>query len=92
MRYLPHTDAEIAEMLRAVGASSLDELFASIPKEARLGRPLDIPRGVDEPTLMRELEALGAKNTGARMLSFLGAGAYDHHFPPAADQLLLRSE
>ncbi len=92
MRYLPHTEAEIAEMLEVVSLNSLDELFSSIPKEARLARPLDIPPGVDEPTLMRHLEELGRKNTGARMLSFLGAGAYDHHFPPAADQLLLRSE
>jgi glycine dehydrogenase subunit 1 len=92
MRYLPHTDAEIAEMLEAVNLSTLDELFSSIPEKARLGRPLDIPPGVDEPTLMRHLEELGQKNTGARMLSFLGAGNYDHHFPPAADQLLLRSE
>ena len=92
MRYLPHTNEEIAAMLAAVGLSSLDALYSSIPVEARLGRPLDLPEGVDEPTLMRELEALAESNTGARMLSFLGAGAYEHHFPPAADQLLLRSE
>ena len=92
MRYLPHTNEEIAAMLAAVGLPSLDALYSSIPAEARLGRPLDLPEGVDEPTLMRELEALAEKNAGARMLSFLGAGAYEHHFPPAADQLLLRSE
>ena len=92
MRYLPHTNEEITAMLAAVGLPSLDDLYSSIPVEARLGRPLDLPEGVDEPTLMRELEALAEKNEAARMLSFLGAGAYEHHFPPAADQLLLRSE
>jgi glycine dehydrogenase subunit 1 len=92
MRYLPHTEEEIAEMLGVVGLGSLDELYAPIPAEARLGRPLAIAPGLDEPTLMRHLEDLGRANTGARMTSFLGAGAYDHHFPPAADQLLLRSE
>jgi glycine dehydrogenase subunit 1 len=92
MRYLPHTTEEIAAMLATVGLPSLDALYSSIPVEARLGRPLDLPAGVDEPTLMRELEDLAQKNAGAAMLSFLGAGAYDHHFPPAADQLLLRSE
>lgn len=92
MRYLPHTEAEIQTMLEAVGLRSLPELYASIPAEARLGRPLAMADGVDEPTLMRELEALGDKNRAARMLSFLGAGAYEHHFPPAADQLMLRSE
>ena len=92
MRYLPHTNEEIAEMLAAVGLPSLDALYSSVPPQARLGRPLALPTGVDEPTLMRELEGLAEANRGARMLSFLGAGAYDHHFPPAADQLLLRSE
>lgn len=92
MRYLPHTPEEIDEMLQAVGAGSLDELYASIPEEARMRRPLDLPAGMDEPTLMRHLAELADRNRGAAMLSFLGAGAYDHHFPPAADQLLLRSE
>ena len=41
---------------------------------------------------MRHLEELARKNRGAELVSFLGAGAYDHHFPPAVDQLLLRSE
>src|ERR1700744_3022633 len=92
MRYLPHTSEEIAAMLAAAGAPSLDALYGSIPAEARLSRPLDLPPGVDEPTLMRELEGLAARNGAAGMLSFLGAGAYQHHFPPAADQLLYRSE
>jgi glycine dehydrogenase subunit 1 len=92
MRYLPHTPDEIAAMLAAAGVPSLEALYSSIPAEARLARPLDLPPGVDEPTLMRELEGLSARNAGGGMLSFLGAGAYDHHFPPAADQLLYRSE
>lgn len=92
MRYLPHTNEEIAAMLAAVDLPSLSALYDGVPEEARLGRPLDLPPGVDEPALMRELSALAEKNRGARMLGFLGAGAYHHHFPPAADQLLLRSE
>lgn len=92
MRYLPHTQAEITAMLAVVDLPSLDALYSSIPVEARLGRPLDLPAGVDEPTLMRELADLSRRNRASTMLSFLGAGAYDHHFPPAADQLLLRSE
>jgi len=92
MRYLPHTQEEIDAMLAAVDLPSLDALYSSIPAEARLGRPLDLPPGVDEPTLMRELEDLARRNAASTMLSFLGAGAYDHHFPPAADQLLYRSE
>lgn len=92
MRYLPHTLEEITSMLETVGLSSLGALYDSIPEEARLGRPLAMEPALSEPSLMRHLEQLAAQNQAASMLSFLGAGAYDHHFPPAADQLLLRSE
>lgn len=92
MRYLPHTAEEIASMLEAVGLSSLDALYDSIPEKARFNKQLDMLPALDEPSLMRHLEDMARKNRAASMLSFLGAGAYDHHFPPAADQLLLRSE
>jgi len=92
MRYLPHTPEEIATMLRAIGKSSVDELFEQVPKEARLGRPLAIEPALDEPSLMRHLEELSRKNRAAELMSFLGAGAYDHPISPAVDQLLLRSE
>ncbi len=92
MRYLPHTPTEIADMLAAVGASSLDDLFAPIPQKVRLHQPLKLPPALDETSLLRHLHGLADKNRAAGMLCFLGAGAYDHMFPQAADQVLLRSE
>jgi glycine dehydrogenase subunit 1 len=92
MRYLPHTPEEIAAMLEASGVASLAALYDSVPEEARTKRPLALEPALDEPALMRHVGELAAKNRAGTMLSFLGAGAYDHHFPPAADQLLLRSE
>jgi glycine dehydrogenase subunit 1 len=92
MRYLPHTEEEIRAMLAAIGKASVDDLFTSIPKEVRFEGDLAVPPALDEPTLMAHLTALAEKNRGAAMLSFLGAGAYAHHIPPAVDQLLLRSE
>jgi glycine dehydrogenase subunit 1 len=92
MRYLPHTQQEIEEMLRTIGVQNIDQLFEAIPVEARLGRPLALEPALDEPSLMRHMNELAASNKGATMLSFLGAGAYDHHIPPAVDQILLRSE
>jgi glycine dehydrogenase subunit 1 len=92
MRYLPHTEPEIAEMLAVIGKPSVDALFDSIPPEARFTGALNVPDPVDEASLMRHLKELAGKNVGAQMLSFLGGGAYDHHVPPAVDQLLLRSE
>ncbi|MCC7536120.1 MAG: aminomethyl-transferring glycine dehydrogenase subunit GcvPA [Deltaproteobacteria bacterium] len=92
MRYLPHTPDEIRAMLGTIGAASIDALFEPIPEEVRLGRPLGLEPALDEARLMQHLEQLAAKNDAARALSFLGAGIYDHHVPPAVDQLLLRSE
>ncbi|MCA9601226.1 MAG: aminomethyl-transferring glycine dehydrogenase subunit GcvPA [Polyangiales bacterium] len=92
MRYLPHTSAEIEEMLTRIGVPSIDALFAPIPEKYRLGRKLDLEPALDEATLMGHLGDLAAKNPSTGMLSFLGAGMYDHHIPPAVDQLLLRSE
>lgn len=92
VRYLPQTPEEIRAMLRTIGKSSVDELFESIPPEVRLGRALDLEPALDEPSLMRHLEELSEANRGARLRSFLGAGAYGHHHSPAVDQLLLRSE
>jgi glycine dehydrogenase subunit 1 len=92
MRYLPHTPAEVAAMLDAVGKRSLDELFDSIPERGRHRGALAVEPALAESELMRHLSELAHQNRGASMLSFLGAGAYDHHVPQAADQLLLRSE
>ena len=92
MRYLPHTEEEIAAMLAVIGKASVDDLFTSIPEEARFVGELAVPPALDEPSLMAHMAALAGKNGAATMLSFLGAGAYAHHIPPAVDQLLLRSE
>ncbi|HWZ91624.1 MAG TPA: glycine dehydrogenase, partial [Polyangiaceae bacterium] len=92
MRYLPHTPEDIVAMLEAIGKRSLDDLFQSIPEAARFSGNLALEPSLGEPALMRHMRDLSRKNTGAELLSFLGAGMYGHHIPPAVDQLLLRSE
>jgi glycine dehydrogenase subunit 1 len=92
MRYVPHTEAEVADMLQVIGRSSVDELFATIPPEARFERRLALEPALAEPELMAHLDELSRKSGGSSLLSFLGAGMYQHHVPPAVDQLLLRSE
>jgi glycine dehydrogenase subunit 1 len=91
LRYHPHSAGEIAEMLEAAGAKSLDDLFRSIPEQLRLTRPLDVPPPVDEVTLLSDFARIAAKNQTDHP-PFIGAGAYPHHVPPAVDQLLLRGE
>jgi glycine dehydrogenase subunit 1 len=91
MRYHPHTDDDIRQMLEAAGASSLADLFRSIPEKLRLSRPLAVPPALDEVSLFSEFRRLAAKNLTEHP-PFIGAGAYPHHVPPAVDQLLLRGE
>lgn len=92
MRYIPHSEADIAQMLVSIGETNVEALFKSIPESLRLGRPLNLPDGLSEPELVSRLTQLaGGSPTGGKV-SFLGAGAYAHHLSPAVDQILLRSE
>ena len=89
--YLPHTDEDLAGMLASLGAASLDELFADIPAELRLDRPLALPEGLSEAEVLRRLAALGRRNATDRVC-FLGAGIYDHLVPATVPDLVSRSE
>ncbi|MGB0680210.1 MAG: aminomethyl-transferring glycine dehydrogenase subunit GcvPA [Polyangiales bacterium] len=92
MRYLPHTEAEITAMLTRIGVPSIDALFADVPEALRQRASLDLPPALAEPQLMAHLTELAARSQGVGKTCFLGGGFYDHHIPPAVDQLLLRSE
>jgi glycine cleavage system P protein (glycine dehydrogenase) subunit 1 len=91
MRYLPKSPEERHAMLRAVGCDSIEQLFAGIPAEARLGRDLDLEPGWSEPEVMRYFQERAAENARG-FTSFLGAGAYDHFRPAVVDALISRSE
>ncbi|MDR7868043.1 MAG: aminomethyl-transferring glycine dehydrogenase subunit GcvPA [Sporomusaceae bacterium] len=91
--YLPHTDADRRAMLAAIGVGSTQELFADVPAEVRLGRPLALPAAMAEPELARHLQALAGKNANLdEYACFLGAGAYDHYVPSVVDHVIGRSE
>jgi glycine dehydrogenase subunit 1 len=91
--YVLNTPADVAAMLAAVGAKSLDELFAPIPPDVRLGRPLDIPAALGEAELTRLAADLGKKNRAAGDgVCFLGGGSYDHFIPSVVDAIAGRSE
>jgi glycine dehydrogenase subunit 1 len=93
-QYTAVTDADLAEMLSAIGVGSVQELFdRQIPADVRLGRPLDLPAGLPEQEVYAHLRDLAAKNTSAEdEITFLGAGMYDHYVPAVIDMLLGRSE
>ncbi|BCV22351.1 aminomethyl-transferring glycine dehydrogenase subunit GcvPA [Moorella sp. Hama-1] len=90
MTYIPTTAAEQQQMLAACGANRMEELFSDIPNSVRLGRELDLPRPMAEAEVWRHLEELAGKNK--RLVSFLGAGAYEHFIPSVVGHLLARSE
>ncbi len=93
MPYLYNTPADQQEMLAAIGATSIDELFEAVPDSLRLRRPLDLPTALGEMELTQHMQALSAKNvhTGDKVC-FLGAGSYDHFIPAAVDALASRGE
>jgi glycine dehydrogenase subunit 1 len=93
MRYIPHTEEDVRQMLAAIGVTSIADLFAEIPAESRLDRPLALPAPLSESELLRDLQSLAAQNaTASSQLSFLGGGAYNHFIPSVIDQLISRSE
>jgi glycine dehydrogenase subunit 1 len=92
-RYTSATDADRAEMLEAIGSPSIDELFAEIPAEVRLGRELDLARGLTESEVYERLRELAERNADAESeLCFIGAGMYDHYVPALVDAITQRSE
>jgi glycine dehydrogenase subunit 1 len=91
MRYLPKSDAERAAMLRDIGASSIDDLFAIIPEEYRVKGDLAIPRQMGESEIVDHFKAAAAKNANG-YASFLGAGVYRHYRPVIIDTIVLRGE
>jgi glycine dehydrogenase subunit 1 len=91
--YTATTQRDLEAMLAAIGVSSVDELFASIPAGVRLDRPLDLPAGLAEQQVYAHLRDLAARNVSAEdELTFLGAGMYDHYVPALVDMLTSRSE
>jgi len=91
MRYLPKSPAERVEMLDAIDASSIADLFAVIPAEYRLERDLEIPAQLGESEIIDFFKAAAAKNA-VGYASFLGAGCYRHYKPVVIDSLVQRGE
>jgi glycine dehydrogenase subunit 1 len=93
MRYLPLTDDDRRQMLTAIGVETIEALFADVPADALLDRPVDLPTHADEIAVERTFRGYAAENVSpADVPSFLGAGAYRHHIPAAVDHLIQRGE
>ncbi len=80
-------------MLRAIGATSIEDLLATIPQEVRLQQPLALPPALRETDVRRLLMGLAEQNADLdHYSSFLGAGSYDHVQPSVVPHLAKRAE
>jgi glycine dehydrogenase subunit 1 len=91
MRYLPKSPAERNEMLVAIGAASIDDLFARIPERFRLREALKLPGPLSEPEVIEYFKQRAAENS-LGYTSFLGAGVYDHLRSVVTDAIIQRGE
>ena len=90
MPFIPHTDAEVRDMLDAIGVASIEDLFDEIPRNLRT-RSLDgIPEGMSEQEIGRLMHQRAEQD--GRPLCFIGAGAYEHHIPAAVWEITTRGE
>ena len=92
MTYIPHSPKERDEMLATIGVEKLEDLFQAIPAAHRYP-DLDLPPALTEMEAAAELSEIALANeTTADLVSFLGAGVYNHYIPSAINHILLRGE
>lgn len=91
MRYLPKSPTQREQMLRAIGAQSIDELFGSIPERLRLREPLDLPGPLSESEIIDYFKDR-ARESAVGYTSFLGAGVYNHLQSVVTDMVVQRGE
>src|SRR3990172_7667517 len=93
MTYIPISPNERDAMLKTVGVKSLDDLFDAIPQKHRFPE-LDLPPALTEMEAASLLSEMASTNENVRehMISFLGAGAYNHYIPSVVDHILRRNE
>ena len=93
MRYLPHTEEDIAAMLQVVGAKNFDELFSTIPEDCRRKGDIKLPDPLTEWELNEHMDNLaGDMAVSPEYKVFMGAGSYEHYIPSSVSYLMGRSE
>jgi glycine dehydrogenase subunit 1 len=91
-RFIPITDADREQMLKTIGAASIDDLFDDVPEDAQYPE-IKLPSAQSEMDLMRTLRGMADRNAHAGEYAyFLGAGAYNHFVPATVPHLIFRSE
>ena len=89
--YVPTTAAEREQMLSKIGAESMEELYAAVPREMLLQDGLDLPAGLSELEVRERMTALAEKNRVFRTV-LRGAGSYRHFIPAVVKSVTSREE
>ncbi|MGB5449936.1 MAG: aminomethyl-transferring glycine dehydrogenase subunit GcvPA [Woeseiaceae bacterium] len=90
MPFIPHTEKDTQEMLAAIGADSIEDLFDEIPAELRIDHLHGVPEAKNEMEIARLMRERAAMDGSP--LCFIGAGAYEHHIPAAVWDIATRGE
>ena len=90
MPFIPHTEEDISAMLASIGAATIDDLFDEIPPSLISTGLKQVPPGMNEMDVTRLM--LERAEADGRYVSFIGAGAYEHHIPAAVWQITTRGE
>ncbi|MCM1490547.1 MAG: aminomethyl-transferring glycine dehydrogenase subunit GcvPA [Muribaculum sp.] len=89
-KYIPHTEEDVALMLKTIGVESVDDLYSDIPEEVVFKGEYDIPSAMSEIEIRKHFKSLADKNSNLKI--FAGGGVYDHYSPSVVNHLLARSE
>ena len=90
MPFIPHTEADVQQMLAAIGVKDIETLFEEIPAGLRVRSLEQIPEGMNEQQVMQLMQERARLD--GRPLNFIGAGAYEHHIPAAVWAIITRGE
>ncbi|MDH3977221.1 MAG: aminomethyl-transferring glycine dehydrogenase subunit GcvPA [Gammaproteobacteria bacterium] len=90
MPFIPHTDQDVAAMLQQIGIKDTEQLFDEIPADLRIDHFDSVPDALGEAAVIRLMRSRAAADGDA--ISFIGAGAYEHHIPAVVWDIATRGE
>ena len=89
--YIANTESDRAEMLKAAGFSSLEDMWEKAGVRFPYPALEGIPEGKSEYEVVRHLEHLANMNA-TDLINFVGGGYYDHVIPSVVDSIVSRGE
>jgi glycine cleavage system P protein (glycine dehydrogenase) subunit 1 len=90
MPFIPHSESDVAAMLKAIGVARIEDLFDEIPPALKIESLAKVPPGLSEMDVTRLMKERAAQD--GTPLNFAGAGAYEHHIPAAVWTIVSRGE